>query len=98
MSDLRTLVSSLRRPRLLIRAARIGLSDYKRERDLCRIVGQPAPPAPPSAVRALLDREAAIEENRVRGSATYSVMQHVDVMIALMAETRALPRSADPIS
>ena len=32
MTDIRALLSDLRRPRLLIRAARFGLGDYRRDR------------------------------------------------------------------
>ena len=38
MTDFRKVLADLRRPRLLIRAARFGLTDYRRERDLRRIV------------------------------------------------------------
>ena len=38
MPDPRTLLATLRRPRLLMRAARFGMTDYRRERDLRRYV------------------------------------------------------------
>ncbi len=37
MTDFRLLLAELRRPRLLIRAARYGMQDYRRERDLKRL-------------------------------------------------------------
>lgn len=91
MQDLRALVAALRRPRLLVRAARIGVSDYVRERDLCRLTGRSTPPCPASAVRSLLAEEDALEEVRREGTAAYSPARHVEVLIALMAEARALP-------
>ena len=37
MTDFRIILANLRRPRLLIRAARFGLEDYRRDRDLSRL-------------------------------------------------------------
>ena len=91
MTDFRALLSDLRRPQLLIRAARLGLSDYRRDRDLKRLLnGQQ--PSPDRSVPRLLSEEEMLEENRQRGDAGYSVMRHIEVMIALMAEVRLLPR------
>ena len=45
MTDFRALLSELRRPQMLIRAARCGLCDYRRDRDLRRLLqGQTGPP------------------------------------------------------
>jgi nucleoside-diphosphate-sugar epimerase len=44
MTDLRAHLADLRRPRMLIRAARCGLGDYRRERDLRRLINGVAPP------------------------------------------------------
>ncbi len=90
MTDFRALLSELRRPRLLIRAARFGLGDYCRERDLKRLIDTPA--SPERAVSRLLSEEERMEETRLRGDACYSVARHIEVLIALMAEARLLPR------
>lgn len=92
MSELVTLLSSLRRPRLLIRAARIGLSDYRRDRDLGRILQEDSPAAPHLALDALISAEAEIESIRKSGDVTYSAIRHVEILIALMAELRLLPQ------
>lgn len=90
MTDFRALLADLRRPQLLIRAARLGLSDYCRERDLKRLLnGQPSPDR---AVSRLLNEEEVLEETRKRGDAGYSVAHHIEVLIALIAEARLLPR------
>ena len=57
MTDLATILAALRRPKILIRAARAGLVDYRRERDLKRLLRQRAPP-PQQAIGSLLDEEA----------------------------------------
>ena len=90
MIDVMSLLRSLRRPALLIRAARIGQEDYSRERDLARILRSGRPPAGGAAVMALLEREADLDERRRAGSAGYTFGSHVEVLAALMAEARAL--------
>lgn len=94
MSDLHDFLANLRRPRLLIRAARLGLADYRRERDLRRLInGQPSPDR---AVQHLLSEEQRLEAIRCAGEASYSVARHIEVLIALMCEIRLLPRPATP--
>lgn len=91
MTDFRALLSDLRRPQLLIRAARHGLCDYRRDRDLKRLLdGQQ--PSPDRSVPRLLNEEELMEETRQSGDAGYSVVRHIEVLIALMAEVRLLPR------
>lgn len=87
-----TVLKRLRRPKLLIRAARFGLADYDRERDLRRLMRAAIAPAPRQAVSRLIEEEARLEDIRRSGAAAYSPARHVDVLIALMAEARLLPR------
>lgn len=88
MQDLTAIAESLRRPAILIRAARHGLVDYNRNRDLKRLMHEPAAPPPQVAVRRLIDEEASVEMRRQSGDATYSLTRHVDLLIALMAEVK----------
>lgn len=92
MTDLFQLVSELKRPQLLVRAARAGLVDYNRKRDLKRLMRTTEAPAPDRAVTALLAEEERLEETRRQGDATYSFARHIEVLIAMMAEARLLPR------
>lgn len=89
-------LSALRRPRLLVRAARFGLADYLRERDLKRAF--PGAPVPPDGalVPELLKREADLEARRQTGAAGYSAARHVHVLTVLMAEARRLMRRDGP--
>ncbi|MFP1645552.1 DUF6477 family protein [Pontitalea aquivivens] len=96
MTDLSALVSQLKRPRLLVRAARFGVADYNRGRDLKRILTAPALPAPDAALAGLLAEETRLETRRRAGAADYCVMRHIDVLIAVMAEARLLPRRPHP--
>jgi hypothetical protein len=90
MTDFRALLAELRRPQLLIRAARHGLADYRRDRDLRRLLD--SQPSPDRAVRRLLSEEENLEAIRLSGAANYSVTRHIEVLIALMCEVRLLPR------
>ena len=66
MTDFRALLETLRRPRMLIRAARCGVLDYRRERDLKRLVD--STPSPERAVTRLLAEEERLEDIRVSES------------------------------
>lgn len=91
MTDCRTMLASLRRPRLLMRAARFGLGEYRRERDLRRYVSGAA--SPEDTVSSLMTVEARLEATRITGDAAYSVARHIEVLIALLAEAQFLRRS-----
>ncbi len=90
MTDCRTMLASLRRPRLLMRAARFGLGEYRRERDLRRCV--PGHTSPEDTVFSLMSVEARLEATRVTGDAGYSIARHIEVLIALLAEAQFLRR------
>lgn len=96
MTDFHALLSNLRRPRLLIRAARYGISDYRRDRDLRRLIDTTTMPSPDRALPRLLSEEERLEHTRQTGEASYSLTRHIEVLIAVMAEARLLPRPANP--
>jgi Family of unknown function (DUF6477) len=96
MTDLATVLNALRRPKILIRAARCGVVDYRRERDLKRLLRQSRSAAPAQAIGSLLDEEKRLEATRTAGEATYSSQRHVAVLTAILAEARLLPSSATP--
>ena len=81
-------IESLRRPRLLVTAAQAGARDYDRRRTLPRIFGERETPPPSQAVERLLPIEAAFDRDRREGGTTYSVVRHVECLIALLAEAR----------
>ncbi|MFV2038297.1 MAG: DUF6477 family protein [Paracoccaceae bacterium] len=97
MTDFVTRLSALRRPRLLIRAARFGLTDYNRARDLKRLMRTTTVPSPAHAVGSLMNEEARLEETRQAGDANYRVAHHIEVLIALMAEAQLLPQPAQNV-
>lgn len=90
MTDLLTIVSQIKRPRLLVRAARFGQADYNRARDLRRLVQATVTPAPEQALARLLAEEEALEQSRRAGATGYCLMRHIEVLIAMMAEARLI--------
>jgi len=94
MTDFCRLLANLKRPRLLIRAARFGIEDYRRERDLGRLINTQGPATPETALPRLLCEEERMEDTRRAGDLGYSLARHIEVLIALMAEARLLPHDA----
>lgn len=88
MANASQLLSSLRRPGLLIRAARHGIPNYERSRALTRLVSDHAQLTPETILNALLKSEAEIEEHRRTGSQIYSIAKHIELLVALMVEAR----------
>ncbi len=93
MTDFRNLLSDLRRPALLLRAARFGLTDYQRDRDLKRLLRESAAGGPEKNLPRLLHEENMLEEIRRAGDARYSLTRHIEVLIALLGEANLLPKS-----
>ncbi|WP_340108599.1 DUF6477 family protein [Pikeienuella sp. HZG-20] len=86
------MTDTIRRPRLLSRAARAGAALYQRDRDLARILpkmfGKDVGVLP-----AIMAAEAHCETERRAGAATYSVAHHVSLLSALVAESRPSHRA-----
>lgn len=97
MTDLATVLSALRRPKILIRAARAGVVDYRRERDLKRLLRQSRSTAPQQAIGSLLAEETRLEDTRTAGEATYSIQRHVAVLTAILAEARLMAVAAPQV-
>lgn len=90
MQDIFTMLSQLRRPRLLISAARHGAKDYDRNRHLKRVLDiETVPAAGPAAMR-LMEIERGMNDARKTGDATYEATRHIEVLIALMGEANLL--------
>lgn len=89
-------LARLQRPRLLVRAARFGLADYRRERDLTRLLQGAQPKTPAAVLDKLIELEARQDERRRAADAGYSYGKHIELLIALMAEARACLASQAP--
>lgn len=90
MRDIFAILETIRRPRLLMQAARHSLSAYRRNRDLQRLIGRETTPA--QAVAQLITVEEQVEHIRRSGDANYSAARHIELLTALIAEASRLPR------
>ncbi|NIZ60819.1 hypothetical protein DL239_07515 [Sedimentitalea sp. CY04] len=93
MQDLLTRLSSLNRPRLLVRAARIGASNYCRNRHLQRVLGYGQLPKYAKAIVLLIEQEQNLNRRRLKKEPGYQLTRHVEVLIAMMGEARLLAKN-----
>lgn len=93
MKDVLGLLNDLKRPRLLIQAARIGVDDYRRETHLRHHLGYGRLPKHGAALMQLVEKESVMNSHRRSGDAGYSIAHHVDILIAIMGEARLLRAS-----
>lgn len=90
MTDALTWIKELRRPRLLVEAANIGLPDYDRTRVLKKFAATQVEASPSAALTSLIPVEETLEDARRSGDASYVPSRHVEVLIAILAEMRAV--------
>jgi len=90
MKDIYSILATLHRPRLLMRAERFGAQEYRRTSHLPRLLGYGTVPRHGDALMRLIDMEIELERQRVAQEAAYRVVSHVDVLIAIVAEARLL--------
>lgn len=88
MSD-HSILAQMRRPKLLVRAARIGLETYDPKYALPSCVKTNTQS---SRLPVLIDHESELEEDRKTGAATYNVQDHVKVLTALLFEALQPPK------
>lgn len=93
MQDLLGKLDSLRRPGLLIQAARLGVTEYRRDVHLRRLLDSSRLPRSGEALFQLMEIEQDMNTQRTRRAAGYSVSRHVDLIIAMMGEARILRNS-----
>ena len=87
----------LRRPRLLVQAARAGLSGWKRDRDLRRVLKSETLPRPEAVLARLHAEEARHNLARQENRAEYDLHRHIMLLIAILAETAEIaPRAVQP--
>ncbi len=90
MQDALSRLAALRRPRLLVRTARIGAGGYCRDKTLHRLLGYGSLPNPTAAILKLLEMEYDQNARRLAGDAAYTMTRHLDILIALMGEANLL--------
>lgn len=90
MLDIHSLVRQLSRPRILVRAARFGIDDYRRDVELRRILDIGTLPGTAEIILKLMEREADFNDQRVACDAHYSIAKHIQTLTAIMSEVRLL--------
>lgn len=92
MKSLLEKLDQMQRPSLLIRAARHGVTTYCRDVHLRRLLANP-PQHPAACLAQLMEVEATQDQARRIERADYRVAEHVQTLIAIMAEARVLRNS-----
>lgn len=85
MLDIMSLLETIRRPRLLMQAARHAMQASR-----ARPAAKGSNPA--TRIARLITEEEKLERIRIAGEADYSVARHVELLAALIAEASRLPR------
>lgn len=95
MQDVLTMLQCLHRPRLLMRAARIGAEDYRRAAHLPRLLGYGNLPRHTQALMRLMEIEAELNAQRLEDESAYNLLRHIDILIAIVGEARIM-QAAQP--
>ena len=90
MQDVLTMMDHLTRPKLLIRAARLGADGYHRDTHLPRLFGYGQVPRVADALLQLMQKESVMNAKRKMQDTTYSLPCHLDLLIAMVGEARIL--------
>ena len=90
MLDILTQANTLKRPSLLVRAARHGIEDYNRTVHLRGLLKSDVLPGQGQAIMKLMELEAVINAHRIAKRAEYTVAHHVEILVALMCEANTL--------
>lgn len=85
---------AIRRPMTLIRAAQAGQQGWRRRRDLRALLRNDSLPDAQRVLPLLRDLEERQNNARLEGAAEYDQRRHVLLLIAILAETRAIRAAA----
>lgn len=96
MKDIGTHINELRRPKLLVRAALHGVETYDRVKHLTRYMPVDPAPGPGVALMKLFEFEREMNDARLAKTGTYVPSQHIDVLVAIMAEAQLWHASRQP--
>ncbi len=90
-NESRAVQTPIRRPRLLIAAARAGQAGWRRERGLRGLLGLEQSSLPGPRILPLLRfEEEALDQARRQRAADYNLQRHILFLIAILAEETAL--------
>lgn len=83
-------ITQATRPRILVKAAQIAARTYIREKQLGRILSRSKLPSHAGAITLLTDKEAALNQARLNGEASYKIQRHITVLSALLGEMQLM--------
>ncbi len=86
MTDIHTKLATLSRPKILLRAARSGVREYRRACYLKQIGGIPANLYGDALLDRLLAEEGELEAARKARDVSYRAHRHVTLWTAILAE------------
>ncbi|WP_370229990.1 DUF6477 family protein [Cognatishimia sp.] len=86
-------ITALKRPAILVRAAKDAALSYQRKVHLRRFFGETLPHKNATLLAQLLELEHKSNEQRLAEMAEYSVARHLDILIALIGEAQILRAS-----
>ncbi|MFY0597219.1 MAG: hypothetical protein JXQ85_12380 [Cognatishimia sp.] len=90
MLDVLELAAQLNRPKLLVRTAKAAAGKYRRDTHLPRVLPGKKVSRHSEAIFNLIELERDFEDRRRAKGAGYALSDHLDVLIALIAEVRLL--------
>ena len=83
----------LNRPKILVQAARHGVTTYKRKTHLLLLFGWQKPKSLLALLDTLFEKESELYKMRRRNDAAYQIQDHIAILTALIAEaTQATAR------
>lgn len=96
MKDISSHIRDLKRPTLLVSAARHGIATYSRTTHLARYLEISPLPGPGVALMQLFEIEGDLDQARRTKRGDYTPSAHVDVLVAIMAEIQLWSASRQP--
>ncbi len=90
--QLEDVLYGMKRPKILLQAAKIGLKTYSRNRVLKHLFKAQKIPQPMQVIKQLMINEMTLEKARKSGSAAYDMKIHIQIMTALLQEICLLPK------
>ncbi|NDD34474.1 MAG: hypothetical protein EBZ23_13780 [Rhodobacteraceae bacterium] len=83
----------LNRTKILVQAARHGVTTYERKLHLLHLFGWQKPKSLTALLDILFEKEAELNKMRRRNDAAYQIQDHIAILTALIAEaTQATAR------
>ncbi|MDB3921557.1 DUF6477 family protein [Paracoccaceae bacterium] len=76
---------SVKRPKILVNAAKLGLETYNRAKCLSSFLALSMPQHPAQILRSLIDKEGQLDKMRLQEHVQYNIALHVTVLTALVA-------------